>query len=100
MTQSLCRVRIVNHVTDHASIIEFSRDQALVWFDLVRLVRCMNRRCDNGYRASVHLTPDLIVLHCHWPTRNRDQFSSAAIQVAGNLETLICDFINSGGPKA
>lgn len=95
-----CRVRIVNHVTNQNDVVEFSRDQALVWLDVVRLVRRVNRRRADGFRASAHLTPSMIAIHFHWQSRSNRQFSKEARKEAGNLETIVCDYLNPGRIKA
>jgi hypothetical protein len=97
-TTSICRVRIVNHITGRTVVVESPRDPAMVWLDLVRLVRYINRRRDETLRASVHLLQDLIVLNWHTPNYWADDIVRATLEITQPLydaEKLICEGVQT-----
>ena len=60
-----CRVRLVNDVTDSTTTVETQRDRCEVFLGLAQIVRHVNRRKDETIKASLHMTPDLVILHWH-----------------------------------
>ena len=66
-TTTSCRVRIVNHIDGRTTVVESSRDRSQVFLDLAKMVKTVNRRRDETLKASLHLLPDIIILHWHCP---------------------------------
>jgi hypothetical protein len=64
-TPRVCRVRLVNHVTGFATVLESRREQYPLLFDLAQLVRCLNLSSVSLLKASLHLFPDSILLQLH-----------------------------------
>lgn len=80
-TTTHCRVRIVNDITGHTAIVETPRNRSLVIFDLMSMVRKVNRRRDDCVKASLHLLPDLIILHWFCPNHD-DDLAKAVLESA------------------
>jgi hypothetical protein len=62
------RVKIVDEITAHTTIVESCRSRAEVYLDLCRLARQTNSRRDDMVRATVGLSPELITIRwfCPW----------------------------------
>jgi len=80
-TATRCRVRIVNHITDSITVVESPRDRSMVVFDLMKMVKATNRRRDEVLKVSLHLLPELIVLHFHCPNYD-DGLAKAVLEAA------------------
>jgi hypothetical protein len=100
-TATRCRVRIVNDIDDRTSVVESPRDRSLVIFDLMRMVKVTNRRRDEVLKVSLHLLPDLIVLHFHCPNYN-DDLAKAVLEAARPLHEVekLLWIIWKGGQQA
>jgi hypothetical protein len=94
-----CRVHIVNHITGRTTDIETSRLPLLVWRDLAKLVRYVNRRRDKTLRASLHFLQDSVVLHWHTPEYWADELAKNLLEVSQPLydaEKLILEGSKKG----
>jgi hypothetical protein len=81
-TPTCCRVRIVNHISDSVTVVESPRDRSMVVFDLMKMVKAVNRRRDETVRASLHLLPDMIVLHWHCPSIYADALAADLLEIS------------------
>jgi hypothetical protein len=89
-TPACSRIQVINHVTGSTTFLETRRDRSLVWFDLARLVRCVNCSC-TSVKASFHLSPDLIVLQLHCDgCRLSDRAKIKEVVEQVNQEMLSC----------
>jgi len=85
------RVRIVNDITGKTVTLESTRDRSLVVFDLMRTVTQLNRLRNEVLKASLHLLPDLIVIHYHCPETD-DGLATAILELTEpmrRIESLI-----------
>jgi hypothetical protein len=58
------RVKVVDDLDGKTTIVESPRDRGAVYLDLVRLVHETNHRAKRTeFRASLHLTEELITVH-------------------------------------
>ena len=57
------RVKICDDIEGHAKIVETARERSDVYLDLVKLVHETNHTRKTEFRASLHLTEDLITIH-------------------------------------
>ena len=62
-----CQVRVINDIQGNTTVVESPRDRSMVVFDLMKMVKTVNRRRDTTVKASLHLTADSIILHWHCP---------------------------------
>jgi hypothetical protein len=88
ITSTRCRVRVVNHVTNKVTVVESSRDSRKVVFDLGRIVRQMNCRRDQSFRASMHITLDEITLHFHCPLWWGTPFAAESLRVTDPIREI------------
>lgn len=98
-TPTRCRVRIVNDINNSVTIVESPRDKGVVIFDLMKMVKVVNRRRDETVRASLHLLPDLIVLHWHCPWIIANSLAAEFLEISKpvyEVERVIW----GGGPQA
>ncbi len=72
ITPACSRVKVINHVTGSTTILKTRRDRSSLWFDLARLVRCLNRSRRASVNASLHVLSDVIVLQLHTYRRLND----------------------------
>jgi hypothetical protein len=99
IASSRCRVRIVNDIDGHTTVVESPRDRSMVVFDLMKMVKAVNRRRDETVKASLHLLPDWIVLHWHCPWIVANDLAADLLEVAKpvhEVESLIV----KGGQQA
>jgi hypothetical protein len=94
-----CRVRIVNDISGGTAIVESTRDRSMVVFDLMRMVKAVNRRRDEVLKVALHLLPDLIVLHFHCP-HSDDGLAKAVLEAARPLHEVERLIIMGGGQHA
>ncbi len=98
-TPACCRVKIVNHITGNTTVVESPRDRSMVVFDLMRMVRTVNRRRDDTVKASLHLLPDLIVLHWHCPWIVANDLAADLLEISKPVHEVE-RVIWGGGPQA
>ena len=98
-TPTCCRVRIVNDIQGFTNEVKSPRDRSMVVFDLMKMVKAVNRRRDDTVKASLHLLPDLIVLHWHCPWHFGDVLAAELLEV-GRPMYEVERLIVKGGQQA
>jgi hypothetical protein len=77
----LSRVRIVNDITGHTTMVETQFARCVVYSGLIKVIRQVNRQPDQTLRMSLHLLEDIIIVHIHCPLWWGNDLAAASFEV-------------------
>ncbi len=84
------RVKVVDDLANHTTIVETKRERGDVFMDLVKIAREANRKREDALKMSVHLAADLIIVHYHTTTTSEvaSKFNAEVIALGNPIRDV------------